>query len=331
MTAEALRTPSAARAKALAQLRLAERQSAPGLLTMAWQRFRRDKLAMAGTAVLILLIALAASAPLLARHVTGYTPEQIELGGTLKPPGYRSSEDVAVHWLGTDELGRDVLTRAIYGGRVSLYVSVLAVLISLTVGTVIGAIAGFYGSWVDNVLMRITDAVLAFPPLLVLIMLSAVVRDLDVPFIEGNNVVVIAVVIGILGWMTVARLVRATYLTIREVDFVTAAHSMGASTLRIMVVEILPNAIGPIIVESTLEVAWAIMTESGLSFLGFGIMPPTPSWGNLLSEAQGYMTLYPWLAIFPGLMIFFTIISINYIGDGLRDAFDPHKVIGRVK
>jgi len=181
------------------------------------------------------------------------------------------------------------------------------------------------------VLMRITDTVLAFPSLLILILLSALVRDLDLPFIKGNNEVVIAVVIGILGWMTIARLVRATYLTIREVDFITAAHSMGASTLRIMVVEILPNAIGPIIVESTIEMAWAIMTESGLSFLGFGVMPPTPSWGNLLSDAQTYMTQYPWLAIFPGLMIFITIISINYIGDGLRDAFDPHKVIGRVE
>ena len=235
------------------------------------------------------------------------------------------------HPFGTDSLGRDLLTRVLYGGRISIAVGLMVVVITLIIGVPVGAVAGHFGGWVDNVLMRITDAVLAFPPLLVLIMLSAVVRDLDVPFIEGNNVVVIAVVIGILGWMTVARLVRATYLTIREVDFVTAAHSMGASTLRIMVVEILPNAIGPIIVESTLEVAWAIMTESGLSFLGFGIMPPTPSWGNLLSEAQGYMTLYPWLAIFPGLMIFFTIISINYIGDGLRDAFDPYKVIGRIE
>jgi peptide/nickel transport system permease protein len=154
---------------------------------------------------------------------------------------------------------------------------------------------------------------------------------MDLPFVQRNNVVTIAVVIGILGWMTVARLVRATFLSLREMDFVTAAHSMGASTPRIMLVEILPNAIGPVIVESTLEVAWAIMEESGLSFLGFGIMPPTPSWGNLLSSAQENMTRYPWLAIFPGLMIFFTIISINYIGDGLRDAFDPHKVIGKIE
>jgi len=205
------------------------------------------------------------------------------------------------------------------------------VVIMLIIGVPVGAVAGHFGGWVDNVLMRITDAVLAFPSLLILIMMSALVRDLDLPFLKGNNEVVIAVVIGILGWMTVARLVRATYLTIREVDFITAAHSMGASTLRIMVVEILPNAIGPIIVESTIEMAWAIMTESGLSFLGFGVMPPTPSWGNLLSDAQTYMTQYPWLAIFPGLMIFITIISINYIGDGLRDAFDPHKVIGRVE
>ena len=290
-----------------------------GMMVALWRRFRRHPGAMAGMIVLsfILLISILA-------QFSPYDPEKSNIDGRFQAPS-------TAHPFGTDSLGRDLLTRVLYGGRISIAVGLMVVVITLIIGVPVGAVAGHFGGWVDNVLMRITDAVLAFPPLLVLIMLSAVVRDLDVPFIEGNNVVVIAVVIGILGWMTVARLVRATYLTIREVDFVTAAHSMGASTLRIMVVEILPNAIGPIIVESTLEVAWAIMTESGLSFLGFGIMPPTPSWGNLLSEAQGYMTLYPWLAIFPGLMIFFTIISINYIGDGLRDAFDPHKVIGRVE
>jgi peptide/nickel transport system permease protein len=290
-----------------------------GMMVALWRRFRRHPGAVAGMIILsfILLISILA-------QFSPYDPEKSSTGEMFQAPSM-------AHPFGTDSLGRDLLTRVLYGGRISIAVGLMVVVITLIIGVPVGAVAGHFGGWVDNVLMRITDAVLAFPPLLVLIMLSAVVRDLDVPFIENNNVVVIAVVIGILGWMTVARLVRATYLTIREVDFVTAAHSMGASTLRIMVVEILPNAIGPIIVESTLEVAWAIMTESGLSFLGFGIMPPTPSWGNLLSEAQGYMTLYPWLAIFPGLMIFFTIISINYIGDGLRDAFDPHKVIGRVE
>jgi peptide/nickel transport system permease protein len=284
-----------------------------------WRRFRRHPGAMAGMIVLSLILLISILA-----QFSPYDPEKSNIDGRFQAPSME-------HPFGTDSLGRDLLTRVLYGGRISIAVGLMVVVITLIIGVPVGAVAGHFGGWVDNVLMRITDAVLAFPPLLVLIMLSAVVRDLDLPFIEGNNVVVIAVVIGILGWMTVARLVRATYLAIREVDFITAAHSMGASTLRIMVVEILPNAIGPVIVESTLEVAWAITTESGLSFLGFGIMPPTPSWGNLLSEAQGYMTQYPWLAVFPGLMIFFTIISINYIGDGLRDAFDPHKVIGRVQ
>ena len=166
--------------------------------------------------------------------------------------------------------------------------------------------------------------------LLVLILLSAILREVELPIFERNNVLTIALVIGVLSWMTVARLVRATFLSVREMEFIAAAHCVGASNLRIMVRHILPNAIGPIIVESTLETGWAIMQEAGLSFLGFGIMPPTPSWGNLLSNAQEHMTKHPWLAIFPGLMIFLTIISVNYIGDGLRDAFDPHKVFGKI-
>jgi len=152
-------------------------------------------------------------------------------------------------------------------------------------------------------------------------------RDIDLPLFERNNTVTIALVIGILSWMTVARLLRASYLTIREMEFVEAAFAMGASNLRIIVKHILPNAVSPIIVQSTLMLGFAIMLESGLSFLGFGIQPPTPSWGNLLSNAQQHMTTYPWLAIFPGLMIFMAVISINYIGDALRDAFDPYQVI----
>jgi peptide/nickel transport system permease protein len=155
-------------------------------------------------------------------------------------------------------------------------------------------------------------------------------REIELPLFERNNVVTISLVIGLLSWMTVARLVRASFLTIRETEFVTAARCVGVSSSRIMMRHILPNAVGPIIVESTLELGYAIMEEAGLSFLGFGIQPPTPSWGNLLNYAQAHLTKYPWLAIFPGLMIFLTIISINYIGDGLRDAFDPHKVLKKI-
>ena len=182
----------------------------------------------------------------------------------------------------------------------------------------------------DNILMRITDVALSLPALLVLILLSAILREVD-PLFERNNVVTIAVVIGLLSWMTFARLVRAIFLTLREMDYVTAvAAAWEARTCCIIIRHILPNAIGPIIVEATLELGYAIIEESGLSFLGFGIQPPTPSWGNLLSNAQENLTKYPWLAIFPGLMIFLTIISVNYIGDGLRDAFDPYKVLEEV-
>jgi peptide/nickel transport system permease protein len=232
--------------------------------------------------------------------------------------------------MGTDPLGRDLLTRVLYGGRISMLVGLLVVAITLIIGIPVGAVAGYFGGTVDNVLMRITDAALSLPALLVLILLSAILREVDLPLIESNSVATIALVIGLLSWMTVARLVRASFLAIREKDFVIAARSLGASDFRIMIRHILPNAVGPIIVEATLEMGYAIMQESGLSFLGFGIQPPTPSWGNLLSNAQAHLSEHPWLAIFPGLMIFLVIIAINYIGDGLRDAFDPFKVLKQV-
>jgi peptide/nickel transport system permease protein len=165
---------------------------------------------------------------------------------------------------------------------------------------------------------------------LILILISAILREVEFPLFERNNVLTIAFVIGSLSWMTVARLVRAIFLSLREMDYVMAARALGASNLGIMVGEILPNGFGPIIVESTLEIGYAIMEESGLSFLGFGIQQPTPSWGNLLSNAQEHLTKHPWLAIFPGIMIFLTVISVNYIGDGLRDALDPYKVLKQV-
>jgi peptide/nickel transport system permease protein len=249
-----------------------------------------------------------------------YDPYASDMSSRFEPPSRQ-------HPMGTDALGRDLLTRVLYGGRVSLAVGFSVVIITLLIGVPIGAIAGYFGGWVDNFLMRITDAALTLPSLLVLILLSAVLREVNAPFLEKNPVLTIAAVIGLLSWMFVARLVRASYISIREQDFVIATRTVGASDTRIIIRHILPSAVGPIIVESTLEIGYAILEESGLSFLGFGIQPPTPSWGNLLSNAQAYMTKYPWLAIFPGLMIFLTIISINYIGDGLRDAFDPYKVM----
>jgi peptide/nickel transport system permease protein len=286
--------------------------------SMVWRRFRRHPGAIAGSVVLSVVIASVLLAPL-----SPYDPEASDLAHRLEPPSLQ-------HPFGTDALGRDMLTRVLYGGRVSLAVGFMVVLVTLAIGVPLGAVAGYVGGRVDNVLMRITDAALALPSLLVLILLSAIVREVELPFFERNNVLTIALVIGILSWMTTARLVRATALTLREKEFVTAAHCLGVSGSRIILRHLLPNAVGPIIVESTLEIGYAIMEEAGLSFLGFGIQPPTPSWGNLLSTAPEHMVKYPWLAIFPGLMIFVTIISVNYIGDGLRDAFDPFKVLEKI-
>lgn len=302
-----------------AQLQWAAQERAhETMLTMVWKRFRRHPGAIAGLIILGIIILGVILAPL-----SPYDPEASDIRNRFQPPSLQ-------HPFGTDALGRDLLTRCLYGGRVSLTVGFLVVLITLAVGIPVGAVAGFSGGWIDNVLMRITDAALSMPSLMVLILLSAILREVEIPFFERNNVLTIALVIGALSWMTVARLVRASFLAIKEMEFITAARCLGTPRLRLMGRHILPNAVGPIIVEATLEMGWAIMEEAGLSFLGFGIQPPTPSWGNLLESAWEHMVKYPWLAIFPGLMIFMTIISINYIGDGLRDAFDPHKVLQRI-
>jgi peptide/nickel transport system permease protein len=283
--------------------------------SIVWKRFRRHPGARVGAIIFFVLVLVVVLAPL-----SPHDPEVSSIADRFQPPSWQ-------HPMGTDPLGRDLLTRILYGGRISLTVGLLVVAITLTIGVTVGALAGYAGGIVDNVLMRITDAVLTLPSLLVLILLGAILRDVDLPLLERSSVITIAVVIGILSWMTFARLVRASFLTLRELDFVTASRALGASPVRIVLRHILPNTIGPIIVEATLELGYAIIEESGLSFLGFGIQPPTPSWGNLLSNAQENFLRYPWLAIFPGVMIFLTIISVNYIGDGLRDAFDPYKVL----
>jgi peptide/nickel transport system permease protein len=281
---------------------------------LIWKRFLRHPGAVAGMVILSIVILAVLFAGL-----SPYDPDASDMSSRFEPPSVQ-------HPMGTDALGRDMLTRVLYGGRVSLAVGFSVVLITLLIGIPLGAISGYSGGWLDNILMRITDAALTLPSLLVLILLSAVLREVNAPFLEDYPVLTIAAVIGLLSWMFVARMVRAAYISIREQDFVIATRTLGATDLRIMIKHILPNAVGPIIVLSTLEIGYAILEESGLSYLGFGIQPPTASWGNLLSNAQDHMIKHPWMAIFPGLMIFLTIISINYIGDGLRDAFDPFKV-----
>ncbi len=296
------------------------RQAAHGesMRSLIWRRFRRHPGAILGCIVLgaiILAVIFAGVSP--------YDPEKSDLSVRYQAP-------TLSHPMGTDALGRDLMTRVLYGGRISLLVGLSVMAITLLIGVPVGALAGYFGGRVDNILMRITDAALSLPSLLVLILLSAILREVDAPFLKNNPVLTIASVIGLLAWMFTARLVRASYLAIREMDYVTATRALGATNLRIIAMHIFPNAIGPVIVEATLEVAYAILEESGLSYLGFGIQPPTPSWGNLLSNAQEHLVKYPWLAIFPGLLIFLSVISINYIGDGLRDAFDPYKVLKKM-
>ncbi len=288
------------------------------LVSSVWKRFRRHKGAIAGMIVLGIIVALALFA-----FLSPYDPGKSNVLERFEPPS-------ASHPMGTDALGRDQFTRILYGGRISLAVGMIAVVISLLIGVPVGALSGYYGGRTDSILMRFTDAFLSLPPFLVLILLSAILREVQVPFLQRNNVLTIAFVIGILSWMTFSRLVRAAFLTLREMDYVSASRALGSSDRRIIFGHILPNGIGVVIVEATLQLGYAIILEAGLSFLGFGIQQPTPSWGNLINSAQDHFIKYPWLAIFPGLIIFLTIISVNYIGDGLRDAFDPYKVLETV-
>ena len=221
-----------------------------------------------------------------------------------------------------------MLTRILYGGRISLSIGLFSMSIAVTLGVLIGSTAGFYGKRFDNVLMRFTDLMLTIPRLFLLIIMAVILRGINWPYMqESGGIIAIIVVIGILSWMSIARLVRGSFLSLREKEFVEAARSLGLSNSRIITRHILPNGISAIIVAATLGVAGAIITESGLSYLGFGVQPPTPTWGNMLRNAQDEMLRgNMWMAIFPGLMIFITVLSINYMGDGLRDALDPTHV-----
>lgn len=277
------------------------------------RRFRRNRLAVAG-AVVFLVIVLA----VLFAGLSPHDPDDIDLRGRFLAPSL-------AHPFGTDDLGRDILTRVLYGGRISLVVGLLSMTLSVSIGTLVGALAGYFRGALDSLLMRTTDLFLSLPSLFVLIVTSTLL--LGTPFAEAyGGTVMIVVIIGALSWMVVARIVRASFLSIRERKFVEAARANGAGHLRLMALHVLPNALGPVLVQATLQVAVAIIAESGLSYLGFGVQPPTATWGNMLKDAQTYMTRVPWLAIFPGLMIFLTVMSVNAIGDGLRDAFDPRKV-----
>jgi peptide/nickel transport system permease protein len=286
------------------------RRGTESLTRLTLRRFLRHRVALLSIGMLVLVILSALLAPFSPYSPTGQNP-----ANDLMPPS-------AAHWFGTDDLGRDVFTRTLYGGRISITVGLLATAISLLVGVLVGAVAGYFGGWIDNVLMRITDAFLSLPSLFVLILISTMLRDLPAMQLRSSLWVVI-LVIAVLSWMWPARLVRGEFLSIKSQDYVLAARATGVGHGRIMLNHILPNAVTVIIVHGTLTVGFSIILESGLSYLGFGIQPPTPSWGNLLATAQVYALRAPWLMIFPGLMIFLTTLSVNHIGDGLRDALDP--------
>ncbi len=272
----------------------------------AWTRFRRHKLALIGVCILFVLVVLAIGSPWIAQN----DPYRTNLRYISDPPSRE-------FWLGTDASGRDVFARVTLAGRVSLQVGLVAVSIYTTIGIIVGALAGYYGGLVDSFLMRLADIFLAFPSLIIIITLVSVL---------GPSIWNIMAVIGLLGWPPIARIVRGQFLSLREREFVLASQTVGARNRRIMFRHLLPNALAPVIVAATFGMASAILLEAGLSFLGLGVQPPTPTWGNMLTDAQSLTILQNslWLWIPPGVLIALAVLSINFIGDGLRDALDPH-------
>src|ERR1700716_765593 len=292
------------------------RHPARSLWSDAARQFRRHRLAMFGVVTFSLLLLATLVGPLIYRT----SGEAIDYTSGLLTPSIQ-------HPFGTDDLGHDLLARALLGGRVSMAVGIVAVLIAITLGTLIGSVSGFFGANVDSALMRVTDLFLALPQLPLLLMVIYLFRDpLRKAFgPEVGIFLLIVAVIGALNWMPLARLVRASFLSIKQKEFVEAARCLGAQDARLMAVHILPNTLSAVIVAATVGVGQAIITESALSFLGLGFPPDVPTWGRLLYDAQNFLDLGPHWAIFPGLLIFLTVLSINYVGDGLRDALDPRK------
>ena len=280
-----------------------EKGKEENLRRLFWRRFRKNLLAMAGAFIVILLFIVA----LLAPYLSPYDPGGIDIKIVLQEP-------TAEHPFGTDALGRDVLSRMIWGSRISLLVGFVAVGIASLIGIFLGALAGYYGHWVDNLIMRFVDIMLCFPTFFLIL---AVVAFLE-PSIWN-----IMIIIGITGWMGVARLVRAEFLSLKERDFAVAEKALGARDFRIIFRHILPNAMAPILVSATLGVAGAILTESALSFLGIGVQPPTPSWGNILTAGKDNIEIAWWLSLYPGLAILITVLGYNLLGEGIRDAIDP--------
>lgn len=289
------------------------------LSQLTWLRFRRHKLAMVGVVVVILLFAYCFGGALfISEEYANHNDTTLR----LEPPS-------SAHVFGTDTIGRDIMARTIYGGQISLLIGLFAVIIESFVGVLIGALAGYYGGKLDAVLMRFTEAMLNIPEIFLLIVMAKYFggKITDISLLGrsfSGSVVVIIFIIGLTSWMYLARIVRAEFLSLKENEFVLAARATGTPRLQIIFRHILPNSIAPIVVAATLGVANAILAEAYISFLGLGVQPPTATWGNMLDNANNYLEAAPWLWFFPGMLILLTVLSINFLGDGLRDALDPH-------
>ncbi len=272
-------------------------------LAVIWQRFRKHKLAVVSLFLIVFLLAVALLAPWIMPHPY----QEIDVPNAFATPS-------AEHWLGTDQLGRDILSRLMWGTRISLYVGIVATLLGNSVGIFVGAISGYYGGRADMLLMRLTDFFLTLPSLPLLLVLSVILNA---------SVEVVILILASLGWMQAARLVRGVVLSLREQEFIEASHALGMSDRKIIMRHMIPNSMAPIIVNVTLGTGTTIIVEAALSFLGFGVRPPIPSWGNMLNRVQDYVLINPLLAVYPGLCIFLTVLAFNFMGDGLRDALDP--------
>jgi peptide/nickel transport system permease protein len=290
---------------------------------LAWQRLRRHKLAMIGLVMLTVIVLLV----LLADVIAPYPYEDIDLRRPYAPLFSAGEAGKPMHIFGTDALGRDMASRLLYAGRFSLLVALITTTITLMIGAVLGAVAGSFGGKIDNLLMRLADLMLTLPTLPLLLVLSSSLRQfVSLQNLLGSNlsVVIIIFVLVVFGWMGLSRLVRGSVLTLREQDFVAATRALGGSRARIIFSHLIPNSLAPMIVWATLTFGGIIITESALSFLGFGVMPPTPTWGNMLNDARGAPLEYLFTqALSPGICIFVTVLAVNFLGDGLRDALDP--------
>jgi peptide/nickel transport system permease protein len=312
-------TETSAPPTSIASLSPDELQAPPlSLSKLAWLRFRRHRMALFGIGILALLILYCIGGAFV------YTEEYANFNDTglaFQPPSVE-------HPFGTDVIGRDILARTIYGGQISLLIGLTAMILEVTVGIIIGALAGYFGGWLDNLLMRFTEAILIIPQIFLLLVMAKFFAG-DIPDISlfgrefSGSVIVIIVIIGLTSWPYLARIVRADFLSIKENEFILAARATGTSTTEIIFLHILPNSIAPIVVSATLGVANAITLEAYISFLGLGVRPPTATWGNMLEGAYNYIETAYWLWLFPGLLILLIVLAINFVGDGLRDALDP--------